>query len=105
MDNEPTLGPHGRPANARRKKNGQYASEPAKSNRVTSRGNSKTYTVARLTRDGAHILIGMLRRREISARKAAKKAGWGGPPRTHRAPPEAPAPLTPTTVNIKALIG
>src|SRR5215468_12792874 len=74
---------HGRSASAPRDTRGRYLSQP-KSDRVTSRGNSKTYIIKRLARGGHHVLIGMVRNREISAREGARRAGFGGPPRTHR---------------------
>jgi hypothetical protein len=47
----------------------------------------------------------MIRRREISARAAARKAGFGGSPRTHRPPkPAEPKPIDPVTF-AKILVG
>jgi hypothetical protein len=88
MDDEPALLlPHGRPPDAPRDDRGRWLPEP-KSNVVTSRGNSRTYIVRRLARGGHHVLIGMILNREISARAAARRAGFGGPPRSHRPEPE-----------------
>jgi hypothetical protein len=56
-----------------------------------------------LARDGKTVLLGLLRNREISAREAAKKAGYGG--RTHRQPkPKEPEPVDVETF-VKSLIG
>jgi hypothetical protein len=47
----------------------------------------------------------MIRRREISAYKAAKKMGFGRPPRTHRPPnSDKPEPIDPVTF-AKMLVG
>jgi hypothetical protein len=46
----------------------------------------------------------MIRRREISARAAARKAGFGGPPRTHR-PPKPSEPVVDVDTFVKSLIG
>jgi len=103
-DELPPLGPHGRRPNAPRDARGKWLSEP-KGDRVTSRGNSKTYIVKRLRRGGHDVLIGMIRRREISAYAAARKAGFGGPPRTHRPPkPQEPEPVVDVDTFVKALI-
>jgi hypothetical protein len=72
-------------------------------NGVTKRGNSRTYIIERLSRDGHHILTAMVRNRQISAYAAARKAGFGGPPRTHRQPKPSPKPSIEDFV--RALIG
>jgi hypothetical protein len=81
------LAPHGRRPDAPRDARGKWLSEP-KGDRVTSRGHAKTYIVRRLSRDGRHDLTALVRNREISARQASIRAGWGGPPKTQR--PEQP---------------
>jgi len=56
-----------------------------------------------LARDGKTVLLGLLRNREISAREAAKRAGYGG--RSHR-PPKPSEPEPPKSIDdfVKALI-
>jgi hypothetical protein len=78
-----------------------------RSNDVTlpQRGNSRTYIVHRLARDGRTDLVAMVRNRQISAYAAARKAGFGGPARTHRQPkPKEPEPVDVETF-VKSLIG
>src|SRR5262245_46267908 len=97
MDDElsqPRLGKHGGPRVKGQRGNG-----------VTKRGNSRSYIIERLSRDGHHTLTAMVRNREISAYAAARKAGFGGPPRTHR-PPKPPEPPKPSIEDfVKMLIG
>lgn len=106
MDDElPPLALPGRPPGTPRDKAGRYLSQP-KSPNVTTRGNGRAYIVRRLSRDGRFDLVAMVRRREMSAYAAARKAGWGGPPRTHRAPsPPTSASPVPVRVDVKALVG
>jgi len=105
MDDEFTpLAPHGRRRNAPRNERGQYVSEPKITN-VKSGGNGRTYIVRRLLRDQKTELIAMVRRREISARAAAQRAGFCLPPKSHRPPKSAePKPVDVDTF-VKSLIG
>jgi hypothetical protein len=98
------LQPHGRRPDAPRNERGEYVSEPQTSH-VKSGGNSRTYIIRRLSRDGHHELTGLVRSRKISAREASIRAGWGGSPRTHRQPkPDEPKPIDPETF-AKILVG
>src|SRR5262249_17255015 len=104
MDDETTpLRAHGRSASAPRDTRGRYLSQP-KSDRVTSRGNSKTYIIKRLPRGGHHVLNRMIRNREIFAGEGARRAGFGGPPRTHR-PPKPSEPVVDPKTFAKILVG
>jgi hypothetical protein len=89
---QPRLGKHGGPRTKGQRSNG-----------VTQRGNSRTYIIERLSRDGHHTLTAMVREGRMSAYAAARKAGFGGPPRTHRLPTDPPKPSIDDFV--KTLIG
>lgn|SRR6516225_2165590 len=77
MDDIPPLARHGRPDDAKRDVKGRYASEPSRGYRVTSRGNNSLYVIRKLSRDQHWALTALLRRKEISARKASARAGYG----------------------------
>jgi hypothetical protein len=77
MDDIAPLARHGRPADAKRDARGRYANEPSRGYRVTSRGNNSTYVIRKLSRDQHWALTALLRRKEIAARAASARAGYG----------------------------
>jgi hypothetical protein len=97
MDDEP-LSPIGRPRNAPRGIDGRYLPEPGKGKQVTTRGNGRLYIIKRLSRDGRHDLVALVRNREISAKNALAQARWGA----QKQPPKTPAPVK---IDVKALVG
>jgi hypothetical protein len=96
MDDIVPLGPHGRPSGAKRGAKGRYAQEPVKADRI-SYGDGRLYILRRLSRDGHHILIALMRNREISGQAAAARAGFGKA-RARQVAPNA-------KVNVRCLIG
>ena len=69
MDDEP-LHSIGHPRNALRGIDGRFLPQPDKRQNVTLRGNSRTYIIQRLSKDGRFDLVALVRNREISARQA-----------------------------------
>jgi hypothetical protein len=97
MDDEP-LHSIGHPRNALRGIDGRFLPQPDKRQNVTLRGNSRTYIIQRLSKDGRFDLVALVRNREISARQALAQSRLA----TRSELPKAPAPAR---VNVKCLIG